>query len=188
MTSDLDNKIKRAIYDLLKEQVDEPQEDKKDDTKNSKKREKKPSRSNAGVISTTGAFGTGGRPSKFATSAKARAAEDPKGLMNDLGITSPVSGNDLEAALKILRTAIYANPAMSEAYDGAKIGTDRVATDKEGRDLTAIKISVGKLDNKNGIRFLAHTLTAAQNAGFLDLSNGLQFARGLNTPIIIYSF
>ena len=186
MTIDLDKKIKRAIYDLLKEQTEESSEGQED--KKSKPKKKKSSSSNSGVISTTGAFGTGGRPSKFATSAKARAAEDPKGLMNDLGITSPASGNDLEAALKILRIAIYSNPAMSQAYDGARIGTERVATDKEGRDLTAIKITVGQLDNKNGIRFLAHTLTAAQNAGFLNLSGGLQFARGLNSPIIIYSF
>lgn len=180
----IDQKITSTILQLLKEQAEEASAEKTDETKNKNQR----SSNSAGMISTTGALGTGGRPSKFAASAKARATDDPKGLMKDLGITKPASGGDLEAALQIVNTAIYGNAAMSEAYDGAKITTDRVVTDKKNRDLQVISVAVGKIDNKNGIRFLAHTLTAAQNAGFLSLRGGLQFARGLNSPVIIYAF
>ena len=120
-------------------------------------------------------------------SAKARADEDPKGLMEDLGVTSASSGGDLEAAIEILRTAIYSNPVMGEAYNGAKMTQDSVVTDQQGRTLEVIAVALGGLDRKNGIRFLAHTLTAAKNAGYLSLSGGLQFATGLNNPIIIYS-
>jgi len=187
MKNNIDAKITRAIFDLLREQSEETESSEKEVKDD--KTPKNTARSNsAGMISTTGAFGTGGRPSKFAASAKARAENDPKGLMRDLGITKPPSGSDLEAALQILRTAMYANTAMSEAYVGARIGPDRVRTDKEQRNLQSIKISMGKLDNKNGVRFLAHTLVAAQNAGFLNLRGGLQFARGVDSPIIIYSF
>ena len=179
MKNNIDEKITKGILELLREQTE-----KEEEPKNQKKKASSP----AGMISTTGAFGTGGRPSKFATSAKARATDDPKGLMQDLGITKPASGGDLESALQILNLAIYGNAAMSEAYNGAKITTDSVVTDKKQRGMQVISIAIGKIDSKNGIRFLAHTLTAAQNSGFLSLRGGLQFARGLNNPVIIYSF
>lgn len=184
----IDIKIKKALFDILREQDDSNEkkdEEKSEDKKDDKKKDRSRSR---GVISTTGAFGSGGRAKRFVTSAKARATEDPKGLMRDLGITSAASGNDIDATLNILRRAILSNPVMSEAYAGARLSVDRVATDKESRDLDVISIKMKDLDRKNGIRFLAHTLTAAQNAGYLNLQGNLQFAVGLNNPIIIYSF
>lgn len=183
MTESLwDKRIKNALLEVLREQQEQDEKNSSDQPK-----QKKSSSKMTGIISTTGAFGTGGRAKSFVMSAKARAEDDPKGLMGDLGVTSPSSGSDIEAALDILRTAIYSNEVMGEAYNGAKVTQDVVVTDQEGRNLEVIAVSLGGLDRKNGIRFLAHTLTAAKNAGYLNLSGGLQFATGLNNPIIIYS-
>ena len=74
---------------------------------------------------------------------------------------------------------------MSEAYVGAKNAVDIPKGSDEKLSVVAIKL--GKLDRKNGLRFLAYTLTAAQNAGFLKLRGGLQFAIGQVSPIVIYS-
>ena len=173
--------IKKAIFELLKEQSEE--QEKTDDKKPEKKKA-----SSAGVISTSGAFGSGGRARSFVTSAKARAQEDPEGLMSDLGITkASSSGDDLDAALSVLSTAISANVVMNEAYTGARMTTDTVDADKDQRNLTVVAVGLNKLDRKNGIRFLAHTLIAAQNANIMNLRGGLQFARGRNNSIIIYS-
>ena len=183
-TSLWDKRIKKALFDVLLEQQSENSQDQTNDEKT---QPQKPTGKMSGVISTTGAFGTGGRAKSFVTSAKARADNDPKGLMEDLGVDAKVTGSDLEATLKILRSAIYSNEVMGEAYNGAKFTRDVVVTDKDGKDLEVVAVALGGLDRKNGIRFLAHTLTAAKNAGYLNLSGGLQFATGLNNPIIIYS-
>ena len=105
--------------------------------------------------------------------------------MEDLGIKSEPSGDDLEKTLKILNMAIHTHPAMSEAYVGARKTTDQPKGAEE--QMNVIGIKMGKLDRKNGVRFLAHTLTGAKNAGVLSLDGGLQFAIGRSFPIVIYS-
>ena len=108
-------------------------------------------------------------------------------MLKDLGVKSPDGGSDLEIAHSIISTAIYANIVMGEAYSGAKLTRDSLSSssDEEIRDVIAV--GMGELDRKNGVRFLAHTLIAAQNAGMLNLSSGLQFAEGQANPIIIYA-
>jgi hypothetical protein len=49
-----------------------------------------------------------------------------------------------------------------------------------------LAIKTGELDRKNGVRFLAHTLTAAVNAGYVNLNGGLQFGQGEKSEIVIY--
>jgi len=142
---------------------------------------------NQGVISTTGAFGSGGRAKKFISEAGARAESDPKGLLSDLGVTSVASGGDLDAALDILRRAIHGNAVMQEAYTGAKKTVDIVVGDKTESDTNVVAVTMNSLDRKNGIRFLAYTLTAAKNANFLSLSGGLQFGSGHKSELLIYS-
>lgn len=171
-----DKIITKALREILNEQS-ESEPETEEPSKN-KKKSKNPENSQ-GVISTAGAFGSGGRSKAFVAQAGARADNDPEGLMKDLGITDVSDGDDLSATLKILRTAIYSNLSMSEAYIGAKIGRER--------DKPAIQISMSKLDRKNGVRFLAHTLKAAQNAGFLNLKGGLQFAIGQGSDIAVFS-
>ena len=141
--------------------------------------------SESGEILTKGAFGSGGRAKAFVTGAKARAEEDPEGLMNDLGITGAVGGEDLQKVLKILNAAIHTNPVMSKAYRGSFITNDTPRNKEE--EVKVVAINLGQLDRKNGIRFLAHTLTAAQNANFLNLKESVQFDMGTTFSIIIYS-
>jgi len=141
--------------------------------------------SEGGEILTKGAFGSGGRAKSFVTGAKARAEEDPEGLMKDLGITGPVGGEDLQKVLKILNSAIHTNQIMSKAYRGSFITKDTPRNKEE--EAKVVAVNLGELDRKNGIRFLAHTLTAAQNANFLNLKESVQFDMGSMYSIIIYS-
>ena len=181
MEKELRKKIRKSIFRMLKEETEDASAPAEDPSPTPER----PKTSNKGVMSTKGAFGSGGRSKKFVAETGARAKKDPEGLMKDLGTTSAVSGDDLGQALKILNRAIHTHPAMSEAYVGAKNSTDIPKGSDEKLPVVAIKM--GKLDRKNGLRFLAHTLTAAQNAGFLNLRGGLQFAIGQVSPIVIYS-
>ena len=140
--------------------------------------------SNKGVISTKGAFGSGGRSTKFVAEAGARASKDPESLLKDLGIRRQATGSDLDQALEIINLAIHTNPLMSQAYSGAKSITDTVKGKTEPQKLISIKMS--QLDRKNGVRFLAHTLTAAVNAGILNLEGGLQFGQSGSADIAVY--
>jgi len=69
------------------------------------------------------------------------------------------------------------------------MGTRNVKDKPKGKDegLDALAVVLSKLDRKNGVRFLAHTLRAASNAGYLDLEKSVQFAVGESNSIIIYS-
>jgi hypothetical protein len=138
-----------------------------------------------GEILTKGAFGTGGRSKAFVANAKARAEADPKGLMTDLGISSSVGGTDLQKVQKILNAAIHTNSVMSQAYRGTKIAKDIPRQAEE--EVEVVAIMLGSLDRKNGLRYLAHTLRAAANAGFLSLEKSVQFAQGSKHEIIIHS-
>ena len=181
MKRKIENQIKHALYTLLREQSEEEPVEKSP--------EKLPSKSskNSGVISTAGAFGSGGRVKRFVAEAGARSKTDPEGLMEDLGIKDSASGSDLDAALEILKIAIYSNTVMSEAYTGVKLSQDTPTKKDSTESISVIGITPGSLDRKNAVRFLAHTLVGAQNAGFLDLEGGLQFGQGQKNSIIIYS-
>ncbi len=192
MKQKIDRAIKKAIRNILleKSKEDNKKEDnKKEDNKkedNKKEDNKTPEpTSGAAEILTRGAFGSGGRSRSFVASAKARAEADPEGLMKDLGITSAASGSDLEKVLRILNIAIHSNSVMSKAYAGVSIREDKPSGD--GKPKRAVAVSLKDLDRKNGVRFLAYTLTAAQNVGFLNLDKSIQFAVGTSYPIIIYT-
>jgi len=187
MEKHLRNKIRSALFQILREAPEEASSEAETaEAEKPKKARRKSRTSNKGVISTKGAFGSGGRSKKFVADARSRAEDDPKGLMKDLGLSAAVSGgSDLQKALKILNLAIHTNLAMSEAYTGARSSFDIVKGVNEKVAVVAIKL--GKLDRKNGVRFLAHTLAAAQNAGYLVLDGGLQFAQGQSASVVIYS-
>lgn len=183
MKSKIENQIKQALYALLREQSEEKEEPAKEVPKKPPKKSNK----NVGIISTAGAFGSGGRVKRFVAEAGARSKTDPDGLMEDLGIKNSASGSDLDAALEILKVAIYSNPVMSEAYTGVKLSTDIPSKKDTSENIEVIGVTPGALDRKNAVRFLAHTLVGAQNAGFLNLDGGLQFGQGQRNSIIIYS-
>lgn len=187
------NRLQKIISETIKEMLSEDDADTSntDASKESSPKETLPKQTQTQKkdekpsILTKGAFGSGGRSRSFVASAKARAESDPKGLMKDLGITSSSSGDDLEKVLRILNAAIHSNGLMSQGYVGVSRRSDTLAGEKDAREVVTIKMS--SLDRKNGIRFLAHTLTAAQNAGFLNLKKSVQFAIGSTHPIIIHS-
>jgi hypothetical protein len=186
MEHKLKNIIRKSIFSLLREEsLEPPQEETEPSQKKPTPAKKDSSVSTAGTISTKGAFGSGGRSKKFVADAGARASKDPKGLLKDLGITKEVSGSDLEQALKIINSAIHVNPLMSKAYAGAKVASETVKGDETPKSLVAIKIA--ELDRKNGVRFLAHTLTAAVNAGYVNLRGGLQFGQSAKSDIVIFT-
>ena len=181
MEDKLKKVIRESIFSLLSE---ETASEESEENQQPTARPRDADVSKSGVISTKGAFGSGGRSKKFVADAAARASKDPEGLLQDLGVTKEVAGSDLEQALKIINTAIHSNPLMSRAYSGAKQASDIVKGDNNAKTLLAIKTA--ELDRKNGVRFLAHTLTAAVNAGYVNLDGGLQFGQGEKSEIVIY--
>jgi len=198
MKNSIDGKIRQTILELLREnsssiivneqdqqETPEPSSQEAPSEKPKKKSKKTKEKASAGEIRTAGAFGSGGRAKSFVTDAKARAESDPKGLMEDLGIKSGGSGDDLFQVQTIFNSAIHGNSVMSSAYTGARINLEKPAGSDKA--VKAVLVTMGGLDRKNGVRFMAHTLVAAQNAGFLNLDGGLQFAQGTSSDIIVYS-
>ena len=178
--------IEKQLLDILVEKSTNKPEDKSEKPKDKpSKPKKKKSKMPPGTISTKGAFGSGGRPTRFILNQKARAESDPKGLMKDLGVVANASGNDVSKAESILNQSIHANPLMAQAYVGARVGA---SVSVEGEKLTSVVIvTVGELSKKDGIRFLANVLEAAKNAGMMTLEGSLQFVQGSGDLILLQS-
>tara|TARA_Y100001937_G_scaffold54186_1_gene74757 strand:+ start:68 stop:655 length:588 start_codon:yes stop_codon:yes gene_type:complete len=194
MKNNLNSKIRQTILELLKDAsevsvLSEQDSQENQETPNSEpspsRQNKKQKKASPGEIRTAGAFGSGGRARAFVTDAKARAETDPEGLMEDLGIKSASSGDDLFQVQSLFNMAIHGNPVMSDAYAGARLNVEKPS----GSDspVKAVLVTMGGLDRKNGVRFMAHTLVAAQAAGLLSLAGGLQFAQGTSSDIMVYS-
>jgi hypothetical protein len=138
-----------------------------DDDKDKKK--KKKSRDRGGSkIGVEGALGRG-RWSSVVGNMKSRAAEDPAGLLKDLGVKAVGGGSDLKKAANVLSQAISGNEVMGEAFaapQGTKVG-----------DKAAISINVTgeDLNNRNATKYLFLTLLAAENAGVLSMKKGVVF-------------
>ena len=119
--------IREQIYLILEEseesEVKPPTAEKEPEENKEKKPTQKPKKTSAdpGTIVTAGAFGSGGRAKQFVAQAGARAAQDPEGLMEDLGVQSAGGATDLQRTLSVINQAIHANPVMSDAYSGATI-------------------------------------------------------------------
>lgn len=180
MSKKVNNMIDSVLIEVLKSSL---QEEDKENPQDKKEPPKKTSGSPD--ILTRGAFGSGGRAKSFVVSARARAENEPEELLRELGITSAPSGTDLSQVLSILNSAIHSNPVMGRAYSGASIRSSTASGESKPRDV--IGIVTADIDRKNGVRFLAHTLKAALNAGFLNLERSVQFGIGQEYPIIIYS-
>ena len=185
MNDFLSKKVRTAIFEVLSEETESDKNketgDKPDKPKRSSKKKGAP-----GEISTKGAFGSGGRAKRFVAEAGARAENDAAGLMKDLGVKSASGGNDLDKILSVFNSAIHSNVVMSSAYVGARRTKDTPKGESELVDVVSVK--TGELDRKNGVRFLAHTLNGATNAGVLSLQGGVQFSQSSGDSIILYSF
>ena len=124
-----------------------------------------------------------GRFKRFVAEAGARAQKDPGGLMKDLGIKGAPGANDLERAMAVIRSAIYGNIDMNEAFSGASFTQEK--TD-DGNAMRAVAIYPSGLNSRNAIKFMSHTLQGAINAGVLGLSGGIELNTGTNAPIVLY--
>lgn len=131
-----------------------------------------------------GAYGTGGRFKQFVREADARALHAPKKLLRDLGVTSGVTGKDVDQVKRILDLAIHSNDVMRSAYGGAAKAIDQMPN---GEQVEGVGVYLAELDQRNGIKFLMHTLMAAKRAGFLTLKGSMVLNKGKKAPIIIYS-
>ena len=127
-------------------------------TEKAKKRRKKVA---AGEIATSVG---GGRWSAEVQEAGALATEDPEQLMKNLNISK--GGSDLQGVANILSSAFSGTNTMSKAYGGmSKVNKG---------DMTAITVTMGELDSRNGVQYLNHTLTGAKKAGLFKLGVPLQ--------------
>ena len=131
-------------------------------------KEKKKSKKGGSKIGVEGALGRG-RWSAVVGNLKSRAAEDPQGLLKDLGVKAAGGGSDLQRAASVLQQAISGNEVMKEAFaapTATKVG-----------DKTAVTVNVtgADLNARNATKYLFLTLLAAENAGVLNLRDGVIF-------------
>ena len=178
--------IRSVIFQILNEEADE--KPKKAQPKKAQPKKKKTKKGRtvkkppAGTISIRpGGIGRGNF-SKFVKDAKMRAEADPEGLLKDLGVKGG-SGDDLSQVAEIFNQAIHTNDTMGEAYSGAALKT----TTFQGKKIPVVAVTPSGLNLRNGIKFLSHTLTAAQNIGMFSPSGAVVFSKGENFPVIVYS-
>ena len=102
-----------------------------------------------------GAIGRGSIKDRI-TKATAKAASNPKQLMQDLNVKNAPSGNTIqEKVLSVVRSAIYGTEDMREAYLGATIRDDKVYITPRG------------LSARDGTLYMLNVLTAAENLNML---------------------
>ena len=182
--SSLKKNIKSAIFSLLQEKKAEtsipPKEEKEEKPKEKPKEKKK---SKPGIKIAAGAVGRGSFK-KFVREAGARSNDEPKRLMKDLGIARAPNGTDLEKIQQILSVAINFHPAMKEAYLGAPESQEKLP---DGKMMPGVAVHVSNISERDGMKFILHTLMGAKNAGYLKLGAGVEIGKGQKSPIFIYS-
>ena len=113
--------------------------------------------------------------SKKVKEAGALAESDPKALMKRLGIDK--SGKDLDGIVAILKQALT-HEVMSQAYVG--LGSINKGSKR------AVTTTPSGLDQRNGIKYIQHTLTGASKAGNLNLTVPIQVGPQDDGSIVIY--
>lgn len=178
----LKSTVRTLIFDLLREETEEPEKPKEKPKEEPKKRKRGAGRRRTpGTINAR--YGKGGRFKKFVADAESRAKKEPKALMKDLGISGGAGGDDLGQVLSILNSAIHGNAIMGQSYSGARSVNEKL---KDGDTVKAVGVSLAKLDYRNGIKFILHTLNAAKNANYLKLRGALEIGPGNASAIVIY--
>jgi len=182
--SSLKKNIKSAIFSLLQEKKAEtsiPPKEKPKEKPAEKPAEKKKAKPDIKIAA--GAVGRGSFK-KFVREAGARSNSEPKRLMKDLGIARPPSGTDLEKIQQILSVAINFHPAMNSAYLGAPKAQEKLPN---GKMMPGVAVHVSSISERDGMKFILHTLMGAKNAGYLKLDGGIEIGKGQKFPIFIYS-
>ena len=162
--------IKRVFYDMLVEQTDEKPKNKKPEKQPQSKKKKQ--KAQPGTINIAPGSVGRGRFKGFVAEAGARAESDPDGLMEDLGVKSASGNTDADRVKSVLQRAIAFNDLMSQAYAGASGA--RVKIGEAEQVTTGVRIAVGELSTRDGIKFISHTLAGARNAGMLSLDGAIE--------------
>tara|TARA_A200000159_G_scaffold161727_1_gene184169 strand:+ start:13251 stop:13772 length:522 start_codon:yes stop_codon:yes gene_type:complete len=163
-----ETQFRKIVRNLLSEDKEDPETSKKA----GKKQKASKSDTNPGEIGV--AVGRGAW-SKKVKEAGALAESDPKSLMDRLGIDK--SGKDLDGIVTILKQALT-HDIMSQAYVG--LGSINKGSKR------AVTTTPSGLDQRNGIKYIQHTLTGAKNAGNLSLSVPIQVGPQDDGSIVIY--
>jgi len=137
-------------------------------------RKERKRKKSVGIEASTGS----GRFSAGVTEAGALASDDPGKLMDNLKITSAGGKDDIEKIESVLRQAFTGADAMKQVY------TSLSRASSGGKSGLRVGISVIKM--REGIKYLYHTLTGANNAGVLNLKTLVQIENA-GDSIIIYS-
>ncbi len=173
----IDNLVRNALYSLIREQANEQKNDKEAEKKQpqtggQKEKKRKKSKAPAGSINIAPGSVGRGRFKGFVAEAGARAESDPDGLMEDLGVKSAGGNTDADRVKGVLQRAIAFNDLMSQAYGGASGARVKIG---EGEQVTTgVRVALGELSTRDGIKFISHTLAGAKNAGMLSLDGAIE--------------
>jgi len=149
------------------------------------------------MIISRGAVGSGRLPSEL--SGRDRSSVDPKGLMEDLGVTGAEGSTDLEKCASIIGQAIKNNKVMAEVFQKPKMGEKLLIFSKstgkksKGRKqyiekkvkVIMIPLKSNVLNYRSGIHLAQAILTGAYNAQMLSLHRPIKFLkedRGTRVP------
>ncbi len=170
--------VRKVFYDLLLEQTqseeDKDQEQKPEQRPDEppKRKKRKKAKAEPGSINIAPGSVGRGRFKAFVGEAGARAESDPDGLMEDLGVKSAGGNTDTDRVKAVLQRAIAFNPLMRQAYAGAS--GSRVKLGESETVMSGVKVALGELSTRDGIKFISHTLAGAKNAGMLSLDGAIE--------------
>ena len=106
---------------------------------------------------------------------------DPKAVMQNLKAEGSYAGQDpIKVLQSLLSKAISGTESMGKAY-----GTVKDVKDSYGRE--GVSVAMGELDANNGARFMKITLSAAKDAGMLQLDEDIRVEVGGNGVVIYKS-
>jgi hypothetical protein len=108
--------------------------------------------------------GSGGRFLGSVNEAGALARDAPRELMKNLSVAA--GGSGLTGVEKILKAAISKTDAMNQAFNG-------ISKISKG-ERSAISITPGQINARNGANLLHHVLIGAQGAGMLRTPEAVQ--------------
>ena len=166
--SELENFLRREIKNIVLTEKKEKSDEKKSKGQGRKGRIKR------------GKIG-GGKIKDKIKEAGALASDNPKELMNRLGISgAPGGASDLDKVVNLVRSAIFGNDTMQQAYGGAKIST--YENDK------VVEVITRKITARDGALYVLHTLTGASNAGLLpQLSSEIKVGNYEGRVLVIFN-
>ena len=124
-----------------------------------------------------------GRVKAAVEEAGALARKNPKKLMQNLGVDGPPGGDSTaEKVLSLVRSAIYGNEVMRQAYAGAR----ELPTKEEGAQ-SKIAVTPRDLDIRSATKYMQHTLIAASRAGYIKLDHDVEIVRGGGIVLIQFT-